>query len=223
MRILKIIKSVLVATFIIGVFTIDRVYAQSFLPTGIQNIFDLLGRDGTGTAGFVTGRVSTALFFTMGILVLFGVIYAIMAAFRYIRSQGDAGEIENATKAIKAIFYGVAAMMIGIVGIALVFVFFNAGRPDPVLFQTCLSAPNSVGCTVCKGFGETEFNLCGYCEKVYRAYSTRTMPAGGSIAGPTNTEGIPTGYDPANYQALSAVPNTIEAIPGACREAIRTN
>jgi hypothetical protein len=145
--------------------------STSFLPEPIQNIFGLLGNEGAGTATFITGRVSTALFFTMGILVLFGVIYAIMAAFRYIRSQGDAGEIENATKSIKAIFYGVAAMMIGIVGIALVFVFFNAGRPNPDLFQTCLSAPNSVGCTVCKAEGIVGGNQCETCENNYKEFA----------------------------------------------------
>lgn len=172
MKKLKI--AALTGTFMSIVMTLP-VRAFDLLPANIADIFDLLGEEGSGTAGFISGRVATGLFFTLGILVLFGVVSAIQAAFKYIRSQGDSGQMEEAQKAIKAIFYGIAAMMIGIVGIVLVFVFFNAGRPDPSLFQTCLSAPQSVGCTSCKDGDDptnddgtyNTGNDCGFCEGEY--------------------------------------------------------
>lgn len=166
----KILKAITAAMFLVSVVFVLPAQAQakkSFLPGNIDRIFDLLGEDGSGTAGFVTSRVGTALFFTLGVLVLFGVVYAIIAAFKYIQSQGDPGQIEEAQKAIKAIFYGIAAMFLGIVGIALVFVFFVADQPDPSLFQTCLNAPNSVGCESCKFEGNETDNRCESCEAWY--------------------------------------------------------
>lgn len=145
--------------------------AQSnLLPDQISNIFGLLGEDGGLTASFITGRVRVGLIIALALLILVAVIYALLAAFKYIQSQGDPGKIEEAQKAIKAIFYGVAAMMIGIVGIVLVFVFFSATRPAAELYQVCLSAPNSDGCQNCidEGEDETAANLCFQCEEDYR-------------------------------------------------------
>lgn len=157
--------------FMTAVFMLPVHAQNSFLPDNIANIFDLLGEGGSGTAGFITSRVGTALFFALGVLVLFAVVYSLIAAFKYIQSQGDPGQIEEAQKAIKAIFFGIAAMFIGIVGIALVFVFFVSDQPDPSLFQTCLSAPNSGGCGSCKDAGSVDSpaNECYQCELWYEA------------------------------------------------------
>lgn len=39
-------------------------------------------------------------------------------------------------------------------GMFLVYLFFSTGPgPDPALFQTCLSAPNSIGCEACLNGG----------------------------------------------------------------------
>lgn len=142
---------------------------SGLLPDQIKSIFDLFGRDGTGTASFISGRVRTGLYIALGMIILVAVIYALIAAFKYIQSQGDPGKIEEAQKAIKAIFMGIAAMLIGIVGVVLVFVFFGAGRVDPNLTQVCLSAPNSVGCEACKE--DTSSAICLSCEDAYADYA----------------------------------------------------
>lgn len=145
------------------------VYAQnsSFLPDQILDIFGLLGDDGRFTARFITGRVRSGLIIALALLILVSVVYALLAAFKYIQSQGDPGKIEEAQKAIKAIFYGIAAMMIGVVGIVLVFVFFSASRPASELYQTCLSAPNSAGCRDCIENGRKATGTCNSCEVLY--------------------------------------------------------
>jgi fumarate reductase subunit D len=150
------------------------VYAQnsSFLPDQILDIFGLLGDDGRFTARFITGRVRSGLIIALALLILVSVVYALLAAFKYIQSQGDPGKIEEAQKAIKAIFYGIAAMMIGVVGIVLVFVFFSASRPASELYQTCLSAPNSAGCSTCIESGRVAANACDKCEKYYEGTET---------------------------------------------------
>lgn len=144
----------------------NHVLAQqnsSLLPDEIKNIFGLMGEQGGGTAKFITGRVRMGLVIALGLLVLVAVVYAMIAAFKYIQSQGDSQKIEEAQKAIKAIFMGVAAMMIGIVGIVLVFVFFAASQPAVELNQVCLSAPNSAGCAACS----TGDALCQTCNEEY--------------------------------------------------------
>lgn len=146
------------------------VMAQSgLLPEQITNIFNLLGTDGRQTASFISSRVRVGLIIALALLILVAVVYALIAAFKYIQSQGDPGKIEEAQKAIKAIFYGIAAMMIGIVGIVLVFVFFAARRPDPSLFQSCLSAPNGDACKACTDTDTSNDTLCTDCEAQYAA------------------------------------------------------
>jgi len=78
------------------------VKAQNLLPPQIIEIFNLLGKEGAGAAGFLTSRIQLALVIALGAVVLVAVVYAILAAFKYISSQGDAGKIEEAQKAIKA-------------------------------------------------------------------------------------------------------------------------
>lgn len=163
-------KAILILLMSLGtlVFLTQGVSAQSnLLPDQISNIFGLLGTDGGLTATFITGRVRVGLVIALALLILVAVVYALIAAFKYIQSQGDPGKIEEAQKAIKAIFYGVAAMMIGIVGIVLVFVFFSASRPAAELYQVCLSAPNSLGCENCIQEGNDGENLCSQCEQDY--------------------------------------------------------
>ena len=140
---------------------------SSFLPEQILSLFDLLGPQGTGTATFITSRVRVGLFIALGVIILVAVVYALLASFKYIQSQGDPGKIEEAQKAIKAIFYGIAAMMIAIVGVILVFVFFGASPVEPNLYQTCLSAPNSEGCDSCRTEGQDGGN-CRTCEGLYQ-------------------------------------------------------
>lgn len=181
----KIINILLGSGFVFSALMLIPQGAQaqnnSFLPEQILEIFNLMGREGAGTAGFITGRVRTGLFIALGILILVAVVYALLAAFKYIQSQGDAGKIEDAQKAIKAIFMGIAAMMIGIVGIVLVFVFFAASRPGTDLFQTCLSAPNSAGCEDCKQNGSVAGGTCAKCEEDYAKFA---KPGGAAVADP---------------------------------------
>lgn len=165
-----ILVSLLIILFMLSLFPVSA-YAQidpSFLPGQILDIFDLLGPQGTGTAAFITSRVRVALFIALGLIIVVAVVYALVASFKYIQSQGDPGKIEEAQKAIKAIFFGIAAMMIAIVGVILVFVFFGASPVEPNLFQTCLSAPDSPGCDSCKVDGLAGGN-CNTCE----TFSTR--------------------------------------------------
>jgi len=177
---------------------------SNLLPEQINEIFNLFGEDGSGTASFISGRVRTGLYIALGLIILVAVVYALIAAFKYIQSQGDPGKIEEAQKAIKAIFMGIAAMLIGIVGVVLVFVFFGAGRVDPTLTQVCLSAPNSVGCNICITEG-VEGNACEWCNEHYALFAAGTY---------TEAQVSPDCKDPLNGgTALGTNPTIIDPSP----------
>lgn len=172
-------KSILFSLFALGYLAIFTLPARAadLLPANIQEIFELMGIDGTGTVNFVSSRIETGIYFSLGGVVLISVVYAMLATVKYIRSQGDSGQIEEAQKAIKAIVMGIAAMMFGIVGIVIVFVFFGSRKPEAALFQTCASAPQSQGCNACKGIDEAgnavqgglDNQICKDCEAAYAA------------------------------------------------------
>lgn len=181
-------KTILSTIFTFMIFSVVMptvAFAQvdpSLLPEQILEIFNLLGPEGTGTAAFITSRVRVALFIALGVVILVAVVYALISSFRYIQSQGDPGKIEEAQKAIKAIFFGIAAMMIAIVGVILVFVFFGTSPVDPNLYQTCLSAPNSLGCNSCRDEGLQPGNACNTCETLYAIVARGdTLDAGEQI------------------------------------------
>lgn len=61
----------------------------------------------------------------IGIIVV-AVYVIIKSALKYIRSEGEEAKVQEAQKAIKTVFVGVAALFIGILGIVLVLAFFQA-------------------------------------------------------------------------------------------------
>lgn len=83
--------------------------------TGAQSAVDT-------TAGLVQFGLSLVF---VGIIVV-SIYIIIKAALKYIRSEGDADKIQEAQKAIKSVFIGIAALFIGIIGIVIVIAFFNA-------------------------------------------------------------------------------------------------
>lgn len=69
-------------------------------------------------------RLSLQLIF-IGIIII-SIYIIIRAAIKYIRSEGDDQKIQDASKAIKSVFIGIAALFIGIIGIVIILAFFNA-------------------------------------------------------------------------------------------------
>ncbi|MEI7578953.1 MAG: hypothetical protein WCJ58_02810 [bacterium] len=176
----KLFLSLATVIVVANVFIL-KVQAADLLPGPIKNLFNLMGTDGCNTAGFITNRVQTGLVIGLIVLVLFGVVYSLLAAFKYIRSEGDPGKIEEAQKGIKAIFFGIAAMMIGIVGIVIVFVFFGATRPGTNVYQVCLSAPESIACQECNAGGGTKCDACellwtNWCKDTKKATDPKSDP-----------------------------------------------
>jgi hypothetical protein len=121
--------------------------AQSLLPSFVDDLIS--NWQGANTTDKIRGFIRLALTLAFGVVILAAVAYSIMSAIKYIRSQGDAGKVEEANKAIKAIFQGVAMMFVGIIGVVIVFFIFDVAIPSPSLPTVCVACPNSDSCTVC--------------------------------------------------------------------------
>jgi hypothetical protein len=162
------IKNLKLSKVIVGAISLlslgTFVSAATFLPKAITDLLSLLGPGGICSSEYISSRVQFVLVIALGGIVLVAVVYAMIAAFKYVSSQGEAGKMEDAQKSIKAIFIGIAAMIIAIVGIILVFAVFGAKPSEPSLYQTCVNAPTGKACQVCKDAGYSATNACGKCE-----------------------------------------------------------
>lgn len=91
----------------------------------------------SGVEGLVRGalnlvRYASSLIFVLIIAVAIYVI--IKSSVKYITSEGDAAKVQEAQKAIKTVFMGVAALIVGIIGIVVLLVFFqSSGALNPDL------------------------------------------------------------------------------------------
>jgi len=146
------------ATFSMAVST----HAQSLLPSFLDDLIN--NWEGTSTTDKIRGFIRLALTLAFGVVILAAVAYSIMSAIKYIRSQGDAGKVEEANKAIKAIFQGVAMMFVGIIGVVIVFFIFDVALPSPTLPTVCVKCPETKTCKVCSEgkLTGTQYVLTGY-------------------------------------------------------------
>ncbi|MDQ6986089.1 MAG: hypothetical protein Q9M91_05780 [Candidatus Dojkabacteria bacterium] len=71
-------------------------------------------------------QLGVSLVFIGIIIIAVGTI--IKAAVVYIRSEGNEGKIQESQKAIKSVFIGIGALIIGIIGLVIVLAIFNAGE-----------------------------------------------------------------------------------------------
>lgn len=91
---------------------------------------DALCTGEAGEAGETVSTVESLVRFGLS-LVFVGIIAVaiftiIKAALMYIRSEGNEDQVENAKKAIKSVFIGIGALLVGIIGLVLILAFFNA-------------------------------------------------------------------------------------------------
>ncbi|MBD3280562.1 hypothetical protein GF389_03500 [Candidatus Dojkabacteria bacterium] len=146
-----------ITVLILSGLAIFNVRAQSILPESIGDFLDEW--EGSTVTEKVVGFLRLALTLAFGAVILVAVLYSILAAIKYIRSQGDSGQVEEANNAIKAIFQGIAAMFVGFIGIIIVFFIFDVALPDPSLPAVCVKCPNSSDCRVCsEGERKTDNN-----------------------------------------------------------------
>lgn len=144
---MKKLFSIFISTnFLYFSFLSREVLAQSYLPPFFQQFLDA-GADRSGA--FTTSRVQIMLLLFLGTLIIVAVFYAISSGWKYIRAQGDQTQIDEATKAIQAIFMGLGTMLVSIVGLVLVFIFFGNNLFGAGILQSCEYSYKNVGCMAC--------------------------------------------------------------------------
>jgi heme/copper-type cytochrome/quinol oxidase subunit 2 len=110
---------------------------SSFLPAPLQTIVKELT---TNPGDVVTARIRLALMIALGAIVLVAIVFSMLAAFKYISSQGEEGKVTEAKKAVQSILVGIAVLFISIIGIFLVFTFFGVTAPDTGLCAPCVDS-----------------------------------------------------------------------------------
>lgn len=106
---------------------------------GISNLCTGLSPDTAGSTIRATFNLIVSLIFVA--IIIFSIYVIIKAAIKYIRSEGDPAKIEEAQKAIKSVFVGIAALFIGLIGIIIILAFFNVSNVGTVDSGTELNNP----------------------------------------------------------------------------------
>ncbi len=80
-------------------------------------------------------------------IIIISIYVVIKSALKYIQSEGDDKKIGEASKAIKAVFIGIAALFVGVIGIIIVLAFFKATgalktEDTPDIIDNLLSTPS---------------------------------------------------------------------------------
>ncbi len=83
----------------------------------------LCGAGGSTAATTASTLASLAQFVLslifVGIIII-AIVTIVKAALKYIQSEGDEGKVEEATKAIKNVFIGIGALIVGLIGLVLI-------------------------------------------------------------------------------------------------------
>lgn len=87
----------------------------------------------TGTSTATAGATIRSTFnlivsLVFAAIIIFAIFIIIKSAITYIRSEGDETKIQQAQKAIKSVFIGIAALFVGLIGIIIIIAFFGAGN-----------------------------------------------------------------------------------------------
>lgn len=122
---------------------------------GIAFAANLCGGDSGAASAVGLGitLVQTVLSLVFVGIIAVAVYTIIRAAIKYIRAEGDDSKVEEAQKSIKRVFIGIGALLVGIVGLAIVIAIFGASGGltpeglDPERLQECLRTGTLEECT----------------------------------------------------------------------------
>lgn len=129
-------KILLVVATFLTVFVISPV--QVFAENFICSVFPFISNvTAFGINSLCTGPVNSSdaigfirflLSAVFVVIIIISIYIVIKSALKYIQSEGDEKKIGEASKAIKAVFIGIAMLFVGIIGIIIVLAFFKASN-----------------------------------------------------------------------------------------------
>ncbi len=97
-----------------------------------QGICDFVPCQGVCADGSCNALGSTTDIFRWGAtlifvgIIIYGVFLIIRAALKIIRSEGDASKVQEGSQSIRGVFIGLIVIFIGIIGVVIITVLFNA-------------------------------------------------------------------------------------------------
>jgi len=86
---------------------------------------------------FVIGALTNALILLFVFVIIAAIIFAILAGFKYIQSQGDAEKVKEAQEALKSVLIGVATVFLGVIGVVIISGIFTSSNTDTVRRAFC--------------------------------------------------------------------------------------
>lgn len=101
-----------------------------------NSAFNISGDLNGQVGGFV--RLFVSLIFVL--IVLYGVFMIVRAALKIIRSEGDAGQVEEGQRMVKGVLIGIGLIFVGVIGLIVIFAFFGAGG----VVNTQVNVPDNV-------------------------------------------------------------------------------
>ncbi len=107
------------------------------LPGGLgERANQVSGTDGKTRQQMVVGLVRNGLILLFVAMIILAILYAITSGIKFMRAQGDSGEIEEATESIKYVVIGVGFAFVGIILVILIGTIF-APDSDAEAALTC--------------------------------------------------------------------------------------
>ncbi len=126
--------------FGVFVFSIQTIRAQMLPP-----IFDDLLND--DVIKLVFNRVQVGFLILLGVFLALIVFYIVRGLMKY--AQDDKGDIGDATKIMQRNMIAVGGVFVGVLGVAVVLIFFGINPEQIQPHQICLNSPDSYGCYAC--------------------------------------------------------------------------
>lgn len=112
-------------------------FVQDLLQ-GLVN-FNVIPNDPTPGArtNLIIGILSNGLTLLFVAIIILAIVYAALAGLKYIRSQGEQSKVEEANRALKAVFTGVLVVFLGIIGVILITGVFTNTSSEQVRRAIC--------------------------------------------------------------------------------------
>lgn len=148
--------------FAVSVITIQQVRAQ-ILPSFLE---DLIGPD---VLNILFNRVQVGFLILLGGFLALVVFYIIRGLMKF-ASKDTSDDLGEATKIMQRNLIAVGGVFIGVLGIAVVLIFFGINPTQILLHKSCIESPNGYGCFACKEKPSKSTNqdnfdaVCSFCD-----------------------------------------------------------
>lgn len=113
---------------------------------------NIIPQGGPGTTVlFIINVTRNALILLFAVIILVAIFYTASAGLKYIRSEGESDKIEEAQNALRAVFIGILATFIGVIGVFVITGIFSNQGADQIRESLCTFLEPNVPAVECVG------------------------------------------------------------------------